>query len=62
MNNEVLDQVDELIIYLCDSIVWEDGQEKVQLINALSELLSARSFYDGYCYGFNSYETRKGEE
>lgn len=62
MNNEVLDQVDELTIYLCDYIVWSEGEEKIQLINALSELLTARSFYDGHCYGFKPRETREGEE
>ena len=63
MDNEVLEQVDELIMYLCDAVYWpEDIQDKAQLINSLSNLISARSFYVEDCYAINSYETRKGEE
>lgn len=62
MKNEVLDQIDGLIMYLCDSVDWAESQEKIQLINALSELITARSFYDEGCYNFSSYETRKEED
>lgn len=62
MDNEVLEQVDELIMYLCDAVCWTENQDKAQLINSLSNLISARSFYVEDCYAINSYETRKGEE
>lgn len=62
MDNKILDQVDELIMYLCDSIIQAENQDKVALVNSLSNLISARSFYVEDCYAINSYETRKGDK